>query len=269
MGREIFNGLAVSNIAWEPNQDLEIASLLRQFGVHHIDLAPTKYIQWQSSTAVAELKKIKSFWAQYEIEIRGFQSLLFGRSELNIFRESDWSDLIDHFEHVIELAKICEVTKLVFGSPKNRLKGELPLSVANQIVGSFFTEIDDRLNGSDICLLLEPNPKEYGCDFLTNTIEACEFLANRQFSNIKIQLDLGTCLYNEESPRDLMSKYETSFGYCHLSTIELAPLHEISNRYISEISTLEISFEKAIEMKAVPGKEVENLRLTFDWLEKI
>jgi D-psicose/D-tagatose/L-ribulose 3-epimerase len=81
--------LAVSNIAWTNEEEQETAELLKQLGISHIEIAPTK--KWQDPLVAAEneLGAYKDFWQKQKLEIVAFQSMLFNKPELKIFESEE------------------------------------------------------------------------------------------------------------------------------------------------------------------------------------
>ena len=77
--------LSISNIAWDPAEDTEIAKLLKNYHINAIDIAPSKYFSNFFTTGKSEIVAIKNYWLDHGIELVGMQSLLFGTQGLNIF----------------------------------------------------------------------------------------------------------------------------------------------------------------------------------------
>ena len=257
--------LSFSSIAWPIELDNEVATLLSSRGVNRVDLAPSKYAAWDSKELMTVMQQKQRFWSDNGFTIRGFQSLLYGLPQLNIFAREDWSMLFEHFARVFEAAEITGATELVFGSPKNRLRNGLDEKTAKQIALEFFDSLAEAINGRNMRVLIEPNPVDYGCDFLTNTSDALEFIRSLGRPEILVNLDLGTCLYNSEKPGDFLAEQSASIGYVHLSTRNLEELSKDSNPAIVEFLNTNSDLSYCIEQKD-NGLGLESIKRSLDWV---
>ncbi len=57
-----------------------------------------------------------------------------------------------------------------------------------EIVDNFFKKIVQICEDNNLILCLEPNAKEYGCNFLNTTEDTCEFIEKIDSKNIKLNL---------------------------------------------------------------------------------
>src|SRR5438552_1722928 len=78
---------------------------------------------------------------------------------------------------------------LVFGSPKNRIRGDLTFDEALKIAVPFFRSAAGNAQKNGTILCLEPNPPEYGCDFVTNTREALSVVEQVAHPGFRLHLD--------------------------------------------------------------------------------
>jgi D-psicose/D-tagatose/L-ribulose 3-epimerase len=258
MGSGLPSGLGVSSLAWDPIEDQKIARLLHSRYVDFIDLVPTKYFDWADPAAVQKASRIRKFWAEFDINIRGMQSLLFGAGPLNILNKEDWPTLTKHFGRVFAIASASGANRLVFGSPNNRKKGAMDPLEAESLAVDFFSNLADQARDNMCLILLEPNPREYGCDFVTTTSEAISLVQKVDHENFKAQLDLGTCFYNKEQADEILHASAESIGYIHLATKNLQALQDYPNpQNIKVLSMLPEGQPVSIEMKA--GDKLDNL----------
>jgi hypothetical protein len=77
--------LAVSNIAWEPHEDDAVAEVLRREGVSGVEIAPTKWRARPFDASADEIAEYRRSWEDRGLRIVSLQSLLFGRSDLQLF----------------------------------------------------------------------------------------------------------------------------------------------------------------------------------------
>lgn len=263
-------GLAVSSLAWEPSEDIRIASMLKARGVLFVDIVPTKYFNWDDPRAVEKASRLRREWSEFGIQVRGMQSLLFGAGSLNILHTQDWAALNLHFEKVLLIASTLGVDRLVFGSPANRKKNQMDLTEAEDLAKTFFFNLAEQAGRRGCLVLLEPNPKEYDCDFITSTPEAAKLVQSINHPNLKIQLDLGACLYNNEQSTILFQSLQSHIGYIHLATKNLDSLQGTPNPQISQLlQVLPDRTPVSIEMKS-NGKigNVTRVSGSLDWIEQ-
>jgi D-psicose/D-tagatose/L-ribulose 3-epimerase len=263
-------GLAVSSLAWEPNEDEKIARMLESRGISFIDLVPTKYFSWDDPRAVEKSSRLRREWAEFGVKIRGMQSLLFGVGPLNILNSEDWPALESHFERLLLIASTLGVDRIVFGSPANRRKNQMDLAEAEGLAKSFFYNLAEQAEQHACLVLLEPNPKEYDCDFITSTPEAARLVQLIDHPNLKVQLDLGTCFYNNEHSEVLFQSLRAHIGYIHLATKDLEALQGNPNPQITSLlPTLPERTPVSIEMKSA-GKNgnVDRVIGSLDWIEE-
>lgn len=263
--------LAISNIAWDVDDDNEVANLLKRFGVTAIDVAPSKYFKSLATVSDHEIRRVKDYWLQHGISITGMQSLLFGTTGLNLFGGSKVRfDMLNHLTRVCDVAQKLGATQLVFGSPKNRDKGELSQGLALAEATLFFKKLGDIANDYGVNICIEANPISYGCNFLTSTAEAGDFVSNLYHPNIKLHLDLGTVIANHENLSQIVLKYGEFISHIHASEPNLVELgcqvekhaqfapiikEHLSNRVIS-IEMLTHSNIHAIERALIVANHV-------------
>ena len=86
---------------------------------------------------------------------------------------------------------------LVFGCPKNRVIKDIQKDY--RIAIDFFNRIGDYASEKGVFFSIEPNPAIYNTNFITNTLEAIEIVKKLNNPGIKINLDIGTMIQNNES----------------------------------------------------------------------
>jgi D-psicose/D-tagatose/L-ribulose 3-epimerase len=245
--------ISVSNIAWEVTDDYRALEILNEFNISTIDIAPTKYFIEPLKARESEIIKVRDFWNSRNISIYGMQSLLFGTTGFNIFNPKDSrNQLLSYLDAICKLGASLGIKKLVFGSPKNRNSDGIEKSQINEIAKDFFLRLGDiAFNyGVDICL--EPNPKEYSCNFMTNTLETIEVVKMVNHPNILMQIDTGSIFMNNEDPSIIAILPKNKVGHIHISEPMLGPIgfggnnhlpcyNFIRNNFPDSIITIEMS----------------------------
>lgn len=184
--------LAISNIAWQASEELQVADLLREMGVEGVELAPTK--QWPQPLAATDVQvgEYRDLWARRGVRIVALQALLFGRTDLTIFESvATRKATFEYLSGMIRLAGKLGAAVLVFGSPKNRQAGALAPDAARAIAIPFFRDLAVVAADHQTMFCIEPNPTEYGCDFLTTSTAALDLIGAVNHQGLGLHLDAG------------------------------------------------------------------------------
>jgi sugar phosphate isomerase/epimerase len=94
---------------------------------------------------------------------------------------------------VLDLAGALGAKAAVFGSPKNRLRGDIPATEADEIAAEFFSGLGPVLQRNDVILTLEPNAPAYGADYLIRYADVVRLASLVDSPWIQPQIDTG-CL---------------------------------------------------------------------------
>jgi sugar phosphate isomerase/epimerase len=252
--------LAVSNIAWEPADDDAIAAVLRSEGVSAIELAPTKWRKWPIETNAVERAEFRRAWADRGMQIVSMQALLFGRPDLQLFGATRPA-LSDYIRGLLDMGADLGIHAFVFGSPKNRIRGDLPLEDAMEVAADFFRLIGKHAaqRGGVVCI--EANPPEYGCDFITTTAEAVALCTAVNHPGIAINADLGGMTMGGEPPCETIVSAGRMIGHFHASEPQLAELGAQSNHAEASRGLAEINYDKWISVEMKGGDVKKAVRL--------
>lgn len=219
--------IAISNIAWSKKEDEEIVKILQKYKISGIEVAPTKIWENPQDIKEKEIKQYKNYWLSNGINIVAMQSLLFGHPELTIFDSKETRQkTIDYLSQIANLSFLLGAKVMVFGSPKNRRINGLSYPKALKIACEFFYKIADICKQYDIFFCIEPNPPEYGTDFITNTNEAIKLVTKTNHPHFRLHLDTSTMTINKESYEDSMKNGFSLLKHFHISEPYLEPIRE-------------------------------------------
>ncbi|MDX1746545.1 MAG: sugar phosphate isomerase/epimerase family protein [Halobacteriales archaeon] len=216
---------AVSNIAWSRDRRDAAAALLSGLGVGGVEVAPTKI--WRDPTTVtgADVASERAFWAGYGIEVVAMQSLLYGRDELTVFGEPEVRRrTLDYLRGMIRLAADLGATVLVFGSPKQRRAEHLEPAERTEIARAFFSELGNVAFDHGVSFCIEPNPPEYGTDFVNTVSEACDLIRSVGSEGFGLHLDTGGASLVGEDPHGAIGTGRDVLRHVHVSEPFLAPV---------------------------------------------
>jgi sugar phosphate isomerase/epimerase len=211
--------LAVSSIAWTNEEEKEIAEVLQNHGVKYVELAPTKI--WDDPTQVSarDAQKVVQWWKQYDIEVVAFQSMLFARPDLKLF-ESDRNraECLRYLNDFIVLAGRMGVKRMVFGSPKNRQRGDMEYDQAFSIAVDFFTEIAQTAEDNGVVFCIEPNAPQYNCDFVTNARQGAELVRAVDRPGFGLHLDAACMALAGDDLTDSVRESKDVLKHFHISS---------------------------------------------------
>lgn len=217
--------LAASNIAWEPAEDDAVAAVLKSHGFTGVEIAPTKRWEAPIEASRKEIAAYRAEWAKRGLSIVAMQALLFGRSDLQLFGSSVVRRALrEYMTGLIEMAHGLGAQALVFGSPKNRKRGKMPIAEANEIAGEFFRELGAVAASRGCVICIEPNPPSYDCDFVNTTAEAVALCQAIRSNGVRVNGDVGAMVTLDEDPAAVIESADGWFGHFHASEPQLAEI---------------------------------------------
>lgn len=224
--------LAISNIAWSSGEDPVILPKLKEWGIQGLEVAPSRLFRSPGDATEQEISQVRLNLEAYGFGIVAMQSLLYGRPELELFGgHSTRMTMMEYLKKMVDLGSSLGARVLVFGNPKNRLRRSLPLQDALEIAIPFFRELGLYAIERGVWVCLEPNAPEYGCDFLTHTLEAHRFVQDVNQEGFGLHLDTSTMYFNQENLDEVLQNCLPAAKHFHLSEPSLAPLSQGKVRY--------------------------------------
>ncbi len=254
--------LAVSNIAWTAAEEPEVAQALQELGVHYVEIAPTKVWEDPTNVSDAQIQEYKDFWAKHDIEVVAFQSMLFPHPEMTIFDNAETRQQTkEHLAKFIELAGRVGAEVLVFGSPKNRIVPEgMSSDEAWNIAREFFGSLGDVAIQSQTNFCIEPNAKEYNCNFVTTAAEGLKLVEDVDNLGFELHLDAAIMALEGDDPQTSVENAKQHLRHFHISAPMLMPIEEEKvdhKAFADALRSINYQHFTSIEMR--PGDEGTNV----------
>lgn len=132
--------------------------------------------------------------------------------------------LIDYTKSAINFAEAIGCNNLVFGCPRNR---NMPDGVDPAIAVRFFKKIGDYAADHHTIIGMEANPTIYNTNFINTTEQAIALIKEVGSEGFKLNLDLGTMIYNKEEVT-VIDGHAELINHVHISEPGLKPIEKRS-----------------------------------------
>lgn len=218
------NKIAISNLAFKDKPLGQSLKFLQNSQISGLEIAPT--LIWNDPLLVSkkERNSFKGLVSDHGLSIIALQSLLFGRPELQLISGSSRDGrLLVFLKKMVDLCSDLGGSSLSFGSPRNRVRGNLELNDAISIATPVFYELAAYAKMADILICIEPVSSEFRCDFI-NTIEECvQLVESVEHSHFRLLLDTGTLINNKEECRETIRRNACHISHVHINDPNLFP----------------------------------------------
>lgn len=247
----------ISNIAWRADEEPAIARALQAAGVTAVELAPLRAVPVPWLPDRDKAMACRQFWADHGIRVVALQALLFGRDGLALFEDEPARQrMAEHLAGVLQLAAWLGATRLVFGSPGQRRKHGRPDSEVRDIGVAFFRSVGAVAQDLGACLCLEPNPPQYGCDWITTADEGAQLVRDVASPGFGLHLDAaGMLLAGDDGPAAVIS-HAASLRHFHVSAPQLGHVDRAAGvdypGLLSALAATDYQGCVSIEMRAQP-----------------
>jgi len=261
--------IAISNIAWNVQEDADVLKLLKKYLIQGAEIAPTKIWENPTKESTRSINKYRKYWGKNGISIPSTQSILFGHPELSIFGDITTRDAtLIYLEKMVRVSAELGAEAIVFGSPKNRNRINLNKIQAFNAASDFFLKIADISKEYNVYFCIEPNPIEYGTNFINNTRDAIELVKSVNHPNFRLHLDSGVMFVNGENVEKAITDGFPYLRHFHISEKNLMPVGKKrrSHKKIADIlRKLNYKHWVSIEMR---GKEsISNIGIVEEALK--
>lgn len=248
--------LSFSHIAWPPEEEADALAFLKDFGLDTIEVAPLRAFGDPLKAVESEVREKTAWYQEQGFRVGSFQALLFGTDGLALFGDpSARKRMKETLIAVGRVAGWAGAGPLVFGSPRNRIKGDLSHSEAVKSAANFFRDVGDACAKAGSCLVIEANPEAYGADFCTNLEQAAELVEAVGSPGFGLHVDAGGMSLSGESFESDLKRSAGILRHVHASQPNLASFTEpasIHARIAEVLHQIAYSGSVSIEMRAQP-----------------
>ncbi|AUX69139.1 hypothetical protein CHX26_06170 [Porphyrobacter sp. HT-58-2] len=222
--------LAMSNIAWLPEERLEAYAILAEAGITGLEIAPGLFFHAAANPFAPDAASARaaiSEMADAGLTLVSMQSLLFAVTGAALFGPSEARAAFEAgMARAIALAERFGIPNLVFGSPLQRRVPEgMALADALEDAAACFRSLGEAALAAGTRITIEANPAAYGTNFLTTLDEAEAFVDAVDHPGIALILDLGAMHMNADfaSVPARVPGLAARLGHVHVSEPDLAP----------------------------------------------
>lgn len=215
--------LSISNIGWEKECDEQVYGLMKKYGCSGVEIAPTRIFPEKPYERISEASQ----WAddlknKYGFAVPSMQSIWFGRKEMLFGSQEEYKALFDYTKKAIDFAAAVRCGNLVFGCPRNR---NVPAGADERIAAAFFKKLGDYAASRGTVIGMEANPTVYNTNYINDTLSALELINEVGSDGFKLNLDVGTMIYNDE-PADILKGNVSLINHVHISEPLLKPIEK-------------------------------------------
>jgi sugar phosphate isomerase/epimerase len=247
--------LSVSNLAWPTPADDQAFATLADLGVQGIEVAPTRLAAWDGITPA----RLTSYRARLEdsgLVVSSLQAILFGTAGLSLLGErASFDALLAHMRRVTEIAAALGAGVLVFGSPRNRLRGDMPAVDAWSLAQDRWREMGEVTAAANVVIGIEPVPPFYGGDFLTRWGDVLRMVREVDHPGVRVHLDTGCVALGGDRIEDAVTAAAPWLAHFHAAQPDLASFAEPAANHADAAAALTASNYDgwvAIEMREQP-----------------
>lgn len=258
--------LSISNIAWINEDDNCMYNFLKQIGFTGLEIAPTRIFQQEPYEKLEEAKKFAVGIKQnYGLDVSSMQSIWYGRNEKIFDSKEERQALINYSKKAIDFAEVIKCKNIVFGCPKNRVsQSENDMEIAV----SFFKELGEYAEAKNTVLSMEPNPTIYNTNFINYTSQAFEIAKKVKSNGFKVNIDLGTIIYNNEELK-LISENINLVNHIHISepNLVLIKKREVHNNLANILK--EVNYQRFVSIEMGKSDDLNEVKDTIKYIKEV
>ena len=215
--------LSVSNIAWSLENDESVYHEMQRLNFSGLEIAPTRIFTVNPYEHIHEAVTFsRALKTKYNLEICSMQSIWFGMSQRIAGTHEERQILFEYTQKALRFSDAVNCRNIVFGCPRNRNIERLE---DEDIIINFLMDIADEAENFGITISLEANPAIYSTNFINTTEQAIELLNRIKHPALKLNLDTGTIICNNEDISKIFTNNNAEYiNHVHISEPKLLPI---------------------------------------------
>lgn len=259
--------LSISNIAWEKEQDQEMYEYLSKTGYNAIEIAPTRVFEQAPYDKLKEAEEFaQKMEEKYNLKISSMQSIWFGKTEKIFGTPEEREELLKYTKKAIDFAKAIKCGNLVFGCPKNR---NIQSSEDYKIAIEFFRKIGKYAKQNNTVFAIEPNPTIYNTNFINLTEEAIRLVKDIDCEAVKVNLDFGTIIQNNEDIIEVLENNYDKINHIHISEPNLEVIQQRESHAKLAEKLKENKYQNYISIEMKKGNSIEKIKEILKYVKGV
>jgi sugar phosphate isomerase/epimerase len=162
---------------------------------------------------------------------------------------------------------------MVFGSPKNRQRGNMSLESSESLAIPFFGTLGEESQKYGIEFCIEPNAPQYGCDFVTTADEGIRIVEQVNTKGFSLHLDTGCMTLAVDNIANSIRSAKELLRHFHVSNPMLAPVDENTDidHSSAALALRDIDYKGyvSIEMRPQQSGNYENVKAAIEYTEQV
>lgn len=258
--------LSISNISWLNENDEQMYKYINEHGFLGLEIAPTRIFE---QNPYGDLERAKNFAVKlrknYGITISSMQSIWYGRNEKIFGSDEERKILMDYTKKAIDFASGIDCKNLVFGCPRNRIsESENDMGIAI----SFFKELGEYAKKKNTVISMEPNPVIYNTNFINYTSQAFEIAKEVNSDGFKVNIDLGTIIYNNEE-LSIIADNICLVNHVHISEPNLSLIEKRKLHFELASILRDANYEKFVSIEMGKRDDLDEVKDTIKYIKEV
>lgn len=233
--------LSFSNLAWPATALSEALSLLSEFGVQGIEVAPTRIASWDALHP-KDLKNYRAELAEAGLVPSSLQAIFFGVNDAQLLgTPAQFETMRQHIHRIGEIGQVLGASVAVFGAPRNRNRGERPVETATDLAAERLLKLGVAAQEHGLVMAMEPVPELYNSDFLQTWQEVLSLVRQVDHPSIRLHLDTACVALGGGDIAEAISAGSAELVHFHAAQPKLGdfteplPGHEVAGQALRAV----------------------------------
>lgn len=218
--------LSISNLAWMPEAAQSVLPKLSPLGVTGVEVALTRIATWDTLT-IEHTQAYRAMLADHDLVPSSLQAIFFNQPNAQLLgSQQEFITFMDHLKRILDWGESLGASRAVLGAPHVRRRGSLSIERATNLAAERLQTAAKIFSQSELQMVIEPVPEQYGGDFLTTSTEVQELVLLVNDRSIATHLDVGCMLLAQESIELAIQNCAPTLKHFHASTPGLGSLEK-------------------------------------------